>query len=179
MRMTIGVFCSQYDVASKYTDVAKEFGRLIASHRHTLVWGGADGGLMGIIAETAQKGGARIIGVIREAIQAYAKKESDEMHIVPNVHEMNLGIINRADVVCALVGGIGTLNELTEVIRMNKNKQHAKSVIFINTDGFYTGLREQLRRMSEEGFIREDVTQSVYFADTPEDAMRYIEQYGH
>ena len=77
---------------------------------------------------------------------------------------MNLGLIERADVIVALVGGIGTLNELTEVLRMRKNGFHTKPVVFVNTDNFYSGLREQLQKMASEGFLKKDIMDSTYFA---------------
>lgn len=177
--MNVAVFCSQYDVAEKYRIVAETLARLIAERKYTLVWGGADEGLMHVISDTAKRGGSRVIGVIREPIKAKAKKDADEMHVVPNAYEMNLGIISRSDAVVALVGGVGTLNELTELIRMNKNGQHAKPIIFVNTDGFYDGLKAQLERMGDEGFVKKSVMESVYFATTPEDAMSYVQAHEH
>ena len=174
--MNIGVFCSQYDVAEKYTKAAEELAQLIASGGHTLVWGGADEGLMGLVARVVQEGGGKTIGVMREALRAKAKKDADEMHIVANAYEMNLGIIERSDCVVALVGGIGTLNEVSEIIRMNKNGRRAKNVVFVSTDGFYDGLKMQIQRMSDEGFMRKDVADSVYFAASPKEAMGYIEK---
>jgi len=173
--MNIAVFCSQYEVAEKYKQAAESVARHIAEKGHALVWGGADEGLMGLIATTAKRGGARIIGVIREPIKGKAHAEADEMHVVPNAYEMNIGIINRSDAVIALPGGIGTLNELTELIRMNKNGQHAKLVVFVSTDGFYDGFKNQLERMGDEGFVKKEVLDYVHFAATPQDAMEYIE----
>jgi uncharacterized protein (TIGR00730 family) len=172
--MNIGVFCSQYEVAEKYKKATEELGKLIAADGHTLVWGGADEGLMGLIAHTVKDYGAKIVGVMREALQNKALQGADEMHVVPNAYEMNMGIINRSDVIMVLVGGIGTLNEVTEIIRMNKNGQHAKKVIFINTDGFYDGFMEQMQRMAGEGFVRPDVVDSVSFFDTPAKAMAHL-----
>lgn len=176
--MNIAVFCSQYDVAEKYKDVAATFARLIAKNGHDLVWGGADEGLMRILANTAKSGGSRIIGVIREQIKAKAHADADEMHVVGNAYEMNLGIIERGDVIVVLVGGIGTLNELTEVLRMKKNGLLNKRMIVVNTNQFYEGFKQQLQRMADEGFLKKEVRDSVYFADTPEEAMRHLESHG-
>ena len=172
--MNIGVFCSQYDVEEKYKMATQELGELIAKGGHTLVWGGAAEGLMELLPLVVQSGGSRVVGVVRDAIADKAFKSADEMHVVATAYEMNIGIINRSDVVMVLVGGIGTLNEVTEIIRMNKNGQHAKKVIFINTDGFYDGFKAQMERMAREGFIREDVAISVYFADNPAAATQYL-----
>lgn len=177
--MNIAVFLSQYDVAGKYTGVVEAFARLIAEHKHTLVFGGGDEGLMHVLADTVHRNGAPVIGVIRAQIKNKAYKDSDETVIVKDAHEMNLGLIERGDVIVVLAGGIGTLNEITEVLRMRKNGLFDKPTVVINTDNFYEGLKQQLQKMHSEGFLKDDVMQSVYFADTPEDAMRYMTEYGN
>jgi len=176
--MKIGVFLSQYDVAGKYTVVVESFATELAKRGHGLVFGGCDEGLMHVLAMTAHKGGAKVIGVIRAPIRHKAYKDADEVVVVDDAHKMNLGLIERSDVIVVLVGGIGTLNELTEIIRMKKNGEQDKLVIIVNTDRFYDGLKQQLQRMNAEGFVRDDVMASVRFADTPEEAMQYIEHNG-
>ncbi len=177
--MNIGVFLSQYDVAGKYSTVVETFARLIAEHKHTLVFGGGDEGLMHVLADTVHRGGGRVVSVIREQIKDKAYKEADEMTVVKDAKEMNLGLIEHANVIVVLVGGIGTLNELTEVLRMEENGLLDKRTVVVNTDHFYEGFKQQLRRMTDEGFLKQEVMDSVYFADTPEDAMRYIEAHGN
>ena len=177
--MNIAVFCSQNEVAGKYKNAAEEFAQLIAQGKHTLVWGGTDEGLMHIIAEGTHRGGARTIGVIREQIKDRAYKDADEMIVVKDAREMNRGLIERGDVIVALIGGVGTLNELSDVLRMKKNGTGAKPIIVVNTDNFYGGFKQQLERMHNENFIRDDVMESIYFADTPKDAMRYINEHGN
>ena len=179
MLMNVAVFLSQYDVAGKYTGVVKMLGRLIAEHKHTLVFGGGDEGLMHIIAETVHQNDARVVGVIRKQIQDKAYKEADEIIVVEDAHKMNLGLIERADVIIILIGGIGPLNELTAVVRMKKNAEKDLQTIIVNTDHFYDGLKQQLERMSGEGFIKEEVMKTVHFVDTPEEAIEYINTYGN
>ena len=62
-----------------------------------------------------------------------------------------------------------------EVLRMRKNGLHAKAVIFVNTDGFYSGLKVQLQKMTREGFLKKDIMDGTYFADTPEEAMQHLD----
>ena len=177
--MNIAVFCSQYDVAEKYRNAAETFASLIASNGHTLVFGGHDEGLMGVIADTAHREGGRVIGIIREQIKERAYKDADEMIVVRDTLEMNRELIGRGDVIVVLVGGIGTLNELTDVLRMKKNGLFDKKVIVVNTDGFYEKFREQLENMNREGFLKKEVVDAMYFAGTPEEGMRYIERNGN
>ncbi|MDO8522072.1 MAG: TIGR00730 family Rossman fold protein [bacterium] len=176
--MNICVFCSQYDVAEKYKGAAETLARLIAEHKYALVWGGADEGLMGLIARTAQRGRSRVIGVIQEKIKDKAYKNADEMIVVKNGRDMNLGLIERGDVIIVLVGGIGTLNELTEIVRMKKDGEQNKPVVIVNTDHFYDGLKQQLQRMNDEGFLRDDIMNSVHFVGTPEEAMHHLDSHG-
>jgi len=175
--MNIAVFLSQYDVAGKYAGVVKALGKSIAERKHTLIFGGCNEGLMHVIAQTVHDGGAKVIGVIRAPIAHKAYPEADETYVVEDAHEMNVGIIERADCIIVLAGGIGTLNELTAIVRMKKNAEHDTKTVIVNTGGFYDGLKAQLERMHAEGFLREDVVQSVHFVSTPEEAMGYIEAY--
>lgn len=176
--MNIAVFLSQYDVAGKYVGVVEDFGRRIAQGKHTLVFGGGDEGLMHVIAQTVHDGGAKVIGVVRAPIAHKAYPDADEMHVVEDAHEMNVGLIERADCIVVLAGGIGTLNELTAIVRMKKSAEHDTKTVVVNTGGFYDGLKAQLERMHAEGFLREDVMQSVHFVSTPKEAMGYIEAHG-
>lgn len=177
--MNITVFCSQYEVAEKYQDAAKIFAQLIAENHHALVFGGGDEGLMHIIADGVHEKSGRVIGVIREPIQHKAYKNADEMYVVKDAKEMNLGLIERGDVIVVLVGGVGTLNEITEVLRMKKNGQLDKPIVVLNTDHFFEGLKTQLSLMRSEGFIQDDVAAAIYFADTPQLAMEYITTHGN
>ncbi|MEK7480321.1 MAG: TIGR00730 family Rossman fold protein [Patescibacteria group bacterium] len=179
--MNIAVFCSQYDVAEKYRKDAETLARLIAKGGHTLVFGGFDEGLMGVIADTAHRAGGRVVGIISERIKDSAYKLADEMVVVRDTLEMNRELIGRGDVIVVLVGGIGTLNELTDVLRMKKNGllDGTKHIVIVNTDGFYEKFKEQLEKMNAEGFLKKEVMDAVHFADTPEAAMRYIEHNGN
>jgi uncharacterized protein (TIGR00730 family) len=174
--MNICVFCSQYDVADEYWKAAEELATLLAAHKHTLVFGGNDEGLMHVIADTAKRGGARVIAVIREQIKHKSYKDADETIIVKDSAEMNAGLIERADAVLVLVGGIGTLNELTDLLRMVKNGFFEKRIAVVNTNGFYEDFKKQLQRMHEEGFLKKEVVDIVHFAETPTEALAYLER---
>ena len=172
--MNVTVFCSQYDVAEGYMSAAEDLARRLGEGGHSLVWGGARTGMMGLVARTVQSVGGRAIGVIRAEIDDQIYDGADEMHVVSDVAAMNAGLIERGDAFIVLPGGIGTLHELTELLRMRKNRKHAKNVLVLNTDGFYEGMRVQLERMGKEGFIVPDVIGSVRFASTPEELMGFL-----
>lgn len=170
----IAVFCSAYDLDEKYKKPAKEFGRLLAENGFHLVWGGTNTGLMEIIADEVQKGGGKLIGISLEVFRHKARKDADEMTIYKTLGERKAAILDRADAIAALVGGIGTLDEVTEIIELKKQKHHNKPIIILNTDNFYEGLKVQIQKMSDEGFIPMPLDKLFKFADGPEGAIEYL-----
>lgn len=172
--MNITVFCSMHDVGEPYTKAAREFSTLIGGQGHTLVWGGSNYGTMKVIADAAQASGGRIIGISVEPIKARARENADEMVIAKDWPERRATLLSRADAIVALPGGIGTLDEITEVLEYKKQEMHDKPVVFLNTDGFYDGLERQLKRMEKEGFLTRPLNEFVFFADTPKVAIDYI-----
>ena len=86
-------------------------------------------------------------------------------------------MLARTDVFVALVGGIGTLDELGEILALKTHEIHHKPIILLDTDHFYEAFKAQLRRMQDERFLHKPLEELMYFADTPQDAMRYIENH--
>lgn len=177
--MNICVFCSHRDVDDTYTAVAQELATLIAKRGHTLVWGGTNTGTMKVIADAAQKAGGRIIGVSMELFKDKARTNADEMLILPTLAERKAKLIELADALIALPGGLGTLDEITEVLELKKEGTHAKQIILLNSNDFYAGLEILLKKMDADGFLPDEPAIYAYFADTPVDAMRYIERNGN
>ena len=176
--MNICVFCSAQTVAGIYTDAAIGFATLIGERGHTLVWGGSDRGMMKTIADASQAAGARIVGVSMELLKEKARQNADQMIIMPTLGERKAGLLARADAVVVLPGGLGTFDEVTEVLELKKQRLHDKPIVFLNTEGFYGGFKLQLERMEKEGFLPQPLAEYLSFADTPEEAMRYIEEHG-
>lgn len=182
--MNILVFCSAQDVPEPYTKAAAEFATLLARGGQTLVWGGSDRGTMKVIADSAQNAGGKIIGVSMEFFKQKARENADEMIIAKDLGERKQLMLEHADAIVALAGGIGTLDEITEMLARKRHGDHDKPIVFLNTDDFYSGMKMQLDRMKEDGFLGNlgnDVVagQLAYFARTPKEAMRYIEEYGN
>ena len=167
-----------HDVGERYTNAAREFATMIGHRGHRLVWGGSNYGTMKVIADAAQAAGGSIVGISVEPIKAKVRPNADEMVIAKDWPERRAMLLSRGDAIVALPGGIGTLDEITEVLEYKKQELHNKPVVFMNTDGFYDGFKMQLERMNKEGFLPRKLAEFMYFADTPEDAMRYIEAHG-
>jgi uncharacterized protein (TIGR00730 family) len=177
--MNICVFCSASDIDKKYTDAAKEFATFIAQKGHTLVWGGSDKGTMKVIADAAQASGGKIIGISVELLKESARRGADEMIITKDWPERKATLLERADAIVVLPGGLGTLDEITDVLEKKKHRMHDKPILFLNTDGFYEGFKMQLARMDSEGFLPRPLSDMAHFSDTPEAAMELIERHGN
>src|SRR4029077_3873782 len=171
--MNITVFCSMQDVAVPYTVAARELAMLIARGGHTLVWGGSNYGTMKVIADAAQEAGGKIVGVSVEPIKFRARPNADEMIIAKDWPERRATLLARADAIAVLPGGLGTLDEITEVLEYKKQDVHNKPIVFINTDGFYDGLWTQFERMDREGFFPRALSEYLFFSNTPQGAMNH------
>ena len=182
--MNVLVFCSAQDIPEKYTKAASEFASLVARNGHTLVWGGSDRGTMKTIADAAQAEGGKIVGISMELLKHNVRRNTDELYIGKDLAERKRLMLERSDAIVVLAGGIGTLDEATEVLALKRHRYHNKPVVFLDTGGFYYGMRTQLARMEEEGFLKnmdKDTEEETlfYFAETPEEVMRYIEGNGN
>lgn len=179
--MHICVFCAASDVDEKYVRAAAELGRFIGERGHALVWGGSDKGLMKVVADHVQQFGGKLYGVSVEHLKGHARLNADEMHIAQDIGERKALMLKRADALVMLIGGIGSLDEVTDVLEQKKHKLHDKPIIVLNTDGFYDGLKQQLERIEREGFLlsggnTRSLDELIVFAEMPEDAMRHIEE---
>ncbi len=177
--MNICIFCSASDVDKQYTDAAREFATLIARSGHTLIWGGSDKGTMKVVADAAQAAGGKIVGITMEMLKDSARPNADEMLVMKDLPQRKVKMLERSDAFLVLPGGLGTLDEITEIMELKKHNLHNKAIVFLNTAGFYNGFKMQLERMDEEGFLPRALSELLFFADTPADAMRYIEEYGN
>ncbi|MEU6220691.1 TIGR00730 family Rossman fold protein [Streptomyces sp. NPDC047022] len=174
--MNICVFLSAADLDDRYTRPAQEFAKLLGKGGHTLVWGGADVGLMKVVADGVREAGGRLVGVCVEFLAARARADADEMVMAENLAERKRLLLEKADAVVIMVGGAGTLDEATEIMELKKHGHTDKPVVLLNTEGFYDGLKEQFRRMEDEGFLPRPLSDLVFFAEEPAGAMAYLEE---
>lgn len=170
----ICVFCSSRGVDAKYTVPAVEFARLFTKAGYGFVWGGSDIGIMKLIAAVVEENGGRLVGVSVEHLKHLARTKADEMITTKDLGERKATMLARSDVLTVLPGGVGTLDELTEMIEFKALTLHDKPIVILNTENFYEGLKIQLQKMKVEGFIARPLDELVYFADTPEKALKYI-----
>jgi uncharacterized protein (TIGR00730 family) len=173
--LNICVFVSAVDVGERYAGPAREFAELIGAAGHTLVWGGSDTGLMKVVADGVRVAGGRLVGVSVDFLRSFARDDADEMGIAKDLAERKASMLSRADAVVVMVGGLGTLDEATDILELRKHRLHEKPVVLLNTEGFYDGLVLQLRRMEDEDFLPLPLSELMYVARNGADALSYIE----
>ncbi|GAA4865148.1 TIGR00730 family Rossman fold protein [Kitasatospora terrestris] len=173
--MNITVFCSAYSLDARYTAPAAEFARLLGAQGHTLVWGGSHAGLMGLLADGVKEAGGRLVGISVELLAHKTYEGADELVMTADLAARKAELLARADAVVVLVGGLGTLDEVTEVLELKKHALHDKPVVVLDTEGFYTGLRTQLERMDAEGFLPRPLAELISFAGTPAEALAHLQ----
>jgi uncharacterized protein (TIGR00730 family) len=174
--VNICVFLSGADLDERYTRPAREFAELIGKGGHTLVWGGSDTGLMKVVADGVRETGGRLVGFSVSFLRDWARKDADEMVIAEDLAERKALLLAGSDAVVVLAGGLGTLDEATEVLELKKHKLHNKPVVLLNTAGFYDGLTLQLRRMEKEGFLPVPLAELVFVADDGAAALAHLEE---
>lgn len=173
--MKICVLLSAADLDERYTGPAREFAELVGTGRHTLIWGGSDTGLMKIVADGVRATGGRLVGISVDFLRELARTDADEMVIAEDLAQRKALMLARSDAVVVMAGGLGTLDEATDILELKKHGLHTKPVVLLNTAGFYDGLALQLRRMEQDGFLPLPLAELVLVADDGADALAVLE----
>lgn len=152
----IGVFLSsKADLPQAYADAAREVGRLIGEARATLVYGGSRCGLMEVLAQSVKQSGGRVYGVVPEVVERRGLT-SDAVDVAFRCTDLNdrkAVLARESDVVLALPGGIGTLDEVFSVLATAVIGIERKPVIFYNVEGCWDGLLAALSDLFGQGLI--------------------------
>ena len=161
--------------------MATELGKLIASGNHSLVYGGANVGLMEQIAHTVKLNGGQVTGVIPQKIheRELSSSHPNELIVTATMAERKKLMHEKSDAFIALPGGFGTLEEILEVITLKQLDYHKKPIVFVNTNGFYNHLFSQFEHSFATSFAKENYRQLYQIVNTPEEAIKYIENYEH
>jgi len=174
---TICVYCgSQPGHSPEFQTAAKIIGKSIAENGLNLVYGGGTRGIMGTVAESVLDHGGKVTGIIpRFLMEKEASKESlkslSETIITQDMHERKHAMFDRADAFITLPGGIGTLEELVEIMTWAQLGRHDKPIVIANVSGFWKPLQELVTHMSDQGFIHTQHKVQPIIIDAPEDVI--------
>lgn len=175
----IGLFCAASEkIEPVYAQHAREFGKWIGERGYTLIYGGAAKGLMEATAAAAKEHGAHVVGVLPEVLieRGSVSKIPDETVTVANLSERKDVILDRSDILIALPGGIGTLDEVFHVMAAATIGFHDKKVVFYNVNGFWDSMAALLEEYKSKNFLRGETDKYFAFADSPEQLKEIIEQ---
>jgi hypothetical protein len=153
----ICVFCgSNAGDRPAYAAAARALAELLVRRGMTVIYGGGSIGLMGVLADAALAAGGRVIGVLPGHLsrREVAHAGLTEMHIVASMHERKALMAQRADAFIALPGGLGTLEELFEVLTWSQLGLHAKPCALLNADGYYDRIIDFLDQSVARGFVQ-------------------------
>ncbi len=153
----ITVYCASSSKLNPiYLTVAKKLGKLLVENGFGLVYGGGSVGLMGQLADTMMSLGGKVIGVIPRFMceVEWQHKGISELIITETMHERKAKMAELGDFTLALPGGVGTMEELFEIITWKQLGIYEKPIVILNTNNYYHYLIKQLKTSSEELFIR-------------------------
>ena len=174
------VFCGSSPGANpKYSAMAHRIGAILARRELTLVYGGGNIGLMGVLANAVLGHGGQVIGVIPQALMDREVGHSGlgDLRIVGSMHERKALMAELSDGFIALPGGIGTLEEFCEVLTWAQLGMHAKPCGLVNVDGYFDHLITFLDHSVREHFFRPEHRAMVLIEADPETLLDRFEQY--
>ncbi len=153
---TISVYCgSKMGTSPAFAAAARQLGQSLAGRQVSLMYGGAQVGLMGVLANAVLDAGGRVTGIMPKALEQreIAHGRLTELVLVETMHERKARMIDGASAFVALAGGLGTLDELFEVLTWSSLGLHARPMGLLNTEGYFDALLRFLDEASDKGFI--------------------------
>lgn len=153
-----------------YEAAARDLARLLVARDLGLVYGGARIGLMGAVAQEVARHGGDVIGVIPQSLvdREVAATDLADLRVVGSMHERKALMADLCDGFIALPGGLGTFEELFEILTWSQLGLHAKPCGALDVRGYYSGLRSLLDHAVAEGFLSEDNRELLLLDDDPE-----------
>ena len=181
--MFIGIFCSaNANIPDLYFEETKRLGRWIGENGHSLVWGGCSLGLMETVGRSFLEGRSlrtdgsegSLIGVVPSIIEERGKVFSpmDRTIRCSNLSQRKDMIVENSDVLIALPGGIGTLDEIFTVVSSSTIGYHSKKMLIYDVGGFWQPLKNLMDHLEKEGMIRGDYRSRIVFCSSLDEIKR-------
>jgi len=178
--MRIAVYCSAKNaIPEEFLSLGDALGKWIGENGHTLIYGGATGGLMSRTSDAAHQAGAHVIGVIPPRIKAAGRLATncDYLIEVQNMSERKQRMRDEADTIVCLPGSYGTLDEMMDATSSAIVGEHHKPVYVVNYRGFYEPLRQQIRVMQDLHFIPEQQSYQPIFVNSLDELYEKLENF--
>jgi uncharacterized protein (TIGR00730 family) len=181
MSMSVCVFCGSAPGArASYSRAAQDIGRALAQQGMTLVYGGGRLGLMGIVADAVLEHGGRVVGVIPRMLieRECAHPKLTRQHVVDTMHERKTLMAEMSDAFVGLPGGMGTFDELVEIVTWAQLGLHAKPVVLANIEGYFNPLYAMLDNAVQERFVTAESRARWRNADSVDQVMEILSKEG-
>ena len=178
MNRSVCLFCSAKEgLPHAAQQLAAEFGAACAARGLRLVYGGSGRGLMGVAARAAVAAGGEVLGIMPRHLMRpeHAAADLGTLVIVDTLAERKQRMTDAADLFVAIPGGIGTLNELIEMLTLNDLGLQAKPVILCATDGFWEPFTALIERFGAYGVLRASIGEYLKHATSVAETMRLID----
>lgn len=162
-----------------YND-AEKLGELLAKNGYNIVYGGSRLGMMYACARAVKQNGGKILGVMPQKLIEFGvanPNDCDEFFETVGMRERKAKMDAISDAVIALAGGFGTLEEISEMIVQKQLGYNSKPIILLNTNGFYDNLITFFETIMKNSFAKETARELYFIASTPEDAIKYLNNY--
>jgi len=173
------VYCGSRDGKGLgYAKLAREVGKMMAENDIKLVYGGGSVGTMGHIARAVLGAGGHVTGVIPSSLDSreITFEQCSELHVVGNMHERKKMMFDLADAFLVLPGGIGTLEEMVEVMTWRQLRMHEKPIIVLNAVGYWTPFLQLLNQMIDQEFANGDVNYLYSLVETIDEIMPVLDE---
>lgn len=177
---SVCLFCGSSDAAApEYVAAATDFGRATAEAGWRLVYGGGGVGLMGAAARGAYEAGGRVLGIMPAFLRSRERLFDDvETVVVTSMHERKQLMYDQSDAFVVAPGGVGTLEEVVELLSWKRLDLHAKPVIFLNLNGFWETFFALMRHSVEEGMTPRSFLDAWTVCNTVEETMQALQTAG-
>ena len=173
----IAIFCSASDdIDPLYAEKAKELGEWMGKNHKWLIYGGSNSGLMEAVACAAKKNGSMLMGVVPTKLEERGEVSEllDVTFRAVNLSDRKDVMLQEADVMIALPGGIGTLDEIFHIMASASLDYHNKKVILYNVNGFWNELIDFLKKLEKQGFAHRPLKKYFSVANTFEELVAML-----
>lgn len=173
---SVCVYCgSAYGTSDAYRQAAHDLGQVLAGAGLRLVYGGGGIGLMGETARAAHEAGGKVLGIMPQFLRGRELLfEGVENRVVANMHERKMMMFEESDAFVVLPGGIGTLEEIVELLSWRRLDLHKKPVIFLNTENFWQPFFDLIDHTLKAGFTPAAFTETYVSVDEVADVLPAI-----
>ncbi len=177
---SVSVFCgSTFGNSPAFVEAAKSIGRNLAEREITLIYGGANVGLMGAVADAALASGGKVIGVLPQVLKdkEVAHPNLTELILCESMHERKAKMFELSEGFVALPGGFGTLEEVCEILTWRQIGLHKFPVGFLNIEGYYNHLDDLFSGMEAAKLLKPENRSAALFHDNVSDLLEAMTKY--